>query len=235
MINISGGTELMGCLLAPLPVAPLKSCSLQGPALGMDVDVLDEEGRSVRGEVGYLVCRNAAPNMTRGFLGDQRRYLESYFAKFGESVWCHGDWARVDGDGQWFLSGRSDDTLKIAGKRVGPGEVESVAIEHPAVREAAAIGLPDPLKGDRLVLVAVPRGGFAPGDALGAEVAGHLAARLGSTMRPSLVVWVEALPVTRSGKILRGVIRKVLRGEDPGSLASAANPEAVVALQERRS
>ena len=230
VINISGGTELMGCLLAPLPVAPLKACSLQGPALGMDVDVVDEAGRSVRGDVGYLVCRNAAPNMTRGFLGDPERYVDTYFSKFGETVWYHGDWARVDGDGMWFISGRSDDTLKIAGKRVGPGEVETVAIEHPAVREAAAIGLPDPLKGDALVLVAVPRAGFAPGDALGGEVAAHVAARLGSTMRPSRVVWVEALPVTRSGKILRGVIRRVLRGEAPGDLASAANPEALAGL-----
>jgi acetyl-CoA synthetase len=230
VINISGGTELMGCLLAPLPVAPLKPCSLQGPALGMDVDVLDERGRSVRGEVGYLVCRNASPNMTRGFLNDPERYLETYFTTFGESVWCHGDWARVDEDGMWFLTGRSDDTLKIAGKRVGPGEVESVAIEHPAVREAAAIGLPDPLRGEQLVLVAVPRAGFAPGDALGGEVAAHVAARLGSTMRPAHVLWVDALPVTRSGKILRGVIGRVLRGEPAGDLASAANPDALAGL-----
>ncbi len=230
VINISGGTELMGCLLAPLPVAPLKPCTLQGPALGVDVDVLDEEGRSVRGEVGYLVCRNAAPNMTRGFLGDAPRYLETYFARFGEAIWCHGDWARVDADGMWFLTGRSDDTLKIAGKRVGPGEIEAAAIEHPAVREAAAIGVPDPIKGEQLVLVAVPVAGCAPGDALALEVAELVAARLGSTMRPARVVFVAALPVTRSGKILRGVIRKVLCGEDPGSLASAANPEVLALL-----
>jgi acetyl-CoA synthetase len=196
----------------------------------MDVDVVDEAGNGVRGEVGYLVCRNAAPNMTRGFLGDPERYHDTYFARFGDAVWCHGDWARVDRDGMWFITGRADDTLKIAGKRVGPGEVEAVALEHPAVREAAAIGLPDPLKGDRLVLVAVPRPGFAPADALGAEVAGHVAARLGSTLRPARVVWVEALPVTRSGKILRGVIRRVLCGEAPGDLASAANPEVLAAL-----
>jgi acetyl-CoA synthetase len=230
VINISGGTELMGCLLAPLPVAPLKPCTLQGPALGMDVDVLDEEGHSIRGDVGYLVCRNAAPNMTRGFLSDAPRYLETYFAKFGESIWCHGDWARVDADGMWFLSGRSDDTLKIAGKRIGPGEVEAVAIDHPAVREAAAIGVPDPLKGEQLVLVVAPRAGFSADDELGAAVAAHVAARLGSTMRPARVLWVEALPVTRSGKILRGVIRRLLRGEDPGSLAAAANPEVLAAL-----
>jgi len=230
VINISGGTELMGCLLAPLPVAPLKACSLQGPALGMDVDVVGESGRSVRGEVGYLVCRNAAPNMTRGFLGDSERYLETYFSRFGESVWCHGDWARVDADGEWFVTGRADDTLKIAGKRVGPGEVEAAAIEHAAVREAAAIGVPDPVTGDRLVLVAVPRHGFVPDAATGSEVAAHVAARLGSTMRPAAVIWVDALPVTRSGKILRGVIRRLLRGEAPGDLASVANPEALAAL-----
>ena len=234
VINISGGTELMGCLLAPLPVAPLKPCTLQGAALGMDVDVLDEEGSSVRGEVGYLVCRNAAPNMTRGFLGDPERYLETYFAKFGERVWCHGDWARVDGDGMWFLTGRSDDTLKIAGKRVGPGEVESVAIEHVAVREAAAIGIPDPLKGDRLILVAVARPGHSGSEETTRSLLEHVAARLGSTMRPARVVWVSALPVTRSGKILRGVIRRVLCGEDVGDLASAANPEVLAAFPRLR-
>ncbi|HUK13877.1 MAG TPA: AMP-binding protein [Thermoanaerobaculaceae bacterium] len=230
VINISGGTELMGCLLAPLPVAPLKPCSLQGPALGMDVDVLSEEGRSVRGEVGYLVCRNAAPNMTRGFLGDPARYLDTYFARFGESIWSHGDWARVDEDGQWFLTGRADDTLKIAGKRVGPAEVEAAAVAHPAVREAAAVGLPDPVKGTRLVLVAVPRPGFTPGDALAEEVIAHIGAHLGPTMRPARVLWATALPVTRSGKILRALIRQVLVGETVGSSASLANPEALDAL-----
>ncbi len=231
VINISGGTELMGCLLAPLPVAPLKPCSLQGSSLGMAVDVFDEAGNGVRGDVGYLVCTAPAPNMTRAFLNDRARYLKTYFAKFGESVWCHGDWAVVDGDGQWFLTGRSDDTLKIAGKRVGPGEVEGASTTHPAVREAAAVGLPDPVKGTRLVLVATPRPGFTPSEKLGREVASHVADRLGGTMRPSEVVWVSTLPVTRSGKILRGVIRKALAGEDPGSLASAANPEAVEPLR----
>lgn len=231
VVNISGGTELMGCLLAPLVVAPLKPCTLQGSALGMDVDVLNEEGLSVRGEVGYLVCKRPAPNMTRGFLGDRGRYLETYFSRFGESVWNHGDWARVDEEGYWFLTGRSDDTLKIAGKRVGPGEVESAAVSHPAVREAAAVGLPDPLKGTRLVLVVVPSPGQVPSPELAAAVRDHVGGLLGSTMRPERVLWVAALPVTRSGKILRAVIRKALAGEDTGDLASAANPEAVEALK----
>lgn len=235
VVNISGGTELMGCLLAPLPVAPLKACTLQGPSLGMDVDVLDEEGRRIRGEVGYLVCRNAAPNMTRGFLKDPQRYLETYFAKFGPAIWCHGDWARVDEEGFWFLTGRADDTLKIAGKRVGPGEVESAAVSHPAVKEAAAVGLPDPVKGTKLVLVVTPRPGKGPSRDLSEAVARHVEGLLGPAMRPAEVRWVTALPVTRSGKILRAVIRRVLAGEDPGNLASAANPEAVRGLVRRGS
>jgi acetyl-CoA synthetase len=231
IVNISGGTELMGCLLAPLVTEPLTPCTLQGPALGMDVDVVDDEGRSVRGQVGYLVCRNAAPNMTRGFLGDPQRYLDTYFARFGEETWFHGDWALVDDAGFWYLHGRSDDTLKIAGKRIGPAEVESAAVAHEAVREAAAIGLPDPVKGTRLVLVAVPHAGQEPSAELGAAVAAHVADLMGPAMRPAEVRWVDALPVTRSGKIVRGVIRRVLAGEDPGSLASVANPAALDALR----
>lgn len=230
VINISGGTELMGCLLAPLPVAPLKATSLQGPALGMDVEVVNERGEPVRGDVGYLVCRAPAPNMTRGFLGDPERYLNTYFARFGETLWDHGDWARVDEDGQWFLSGRADDTLKVAGKRIGPGEVEAAAISHPAVREAAAVGLPDPRTGTRLVVVAVAAGGVEPTAALAAEITAHIGAALGPALRPAAVVWVPALPVTRSGKILRGALRRVLAGEAPGDLASAANPEVLQAV-----
>jgi acetyl-CoA synthetase len=233
VINISGGTELMGCLLAPLPTAPIKACSLQGPALGMDVDVLDESGRSVRGEVGYLVCHNAAPNMTRGFLGDRQRYLDTYFGRFGEGVWCHGDWALADADGAWFITGRADDTLKIAGKRVGPGEVEAAAISHPAVREAAAVGVPDAVRGTRLVLVAVPGPGTVPTEELAQDVARHLEAHLGPAMRPSQIVWTSALPVTRSGKIVRGLIGRVLAGQSPGSTATVANPEALQALASR--
>jgi acetyl-CoA synthetase len=233
VINISGGTELMGCLLAPLPTAPIKACSLQGPALGMDVDVFDEEGRPVRGEVGYLVCQNAAPNMTRGFLGDRQRYLDTYFARFGERIWCHGDWALVDGGGAWFITGRADDTLKIAGKRVGPGEVEAAAISHPAVREAAAVGLPDEVKGTRLVLVVVPSSAVTPEEALTRDVSRHVEEHLGAALRPSGIVWIPALPVTRSGKIVRALIARVLAGQDPGVVANVANPESLDALASR--
>jgi acetyl-CoA synthetase len=172
--------------------------------------------------------------MTRGFLGDPQRYLDTYFTRFGESVWSHGDWASVDSDGFWFLTGRADDTLKIAGKRIGPGEVEAAAAAHPAVREAAAVGVPHPVKGTALVLVAVPAAGRTPSFDLADEVATHLAAHLGAAMRPSRIVWVEGLPMTRSGKILRGVIRSVLAGEEPRDLSSVANPETVSQLRSAR-
>lgn len=231
VINISGGTELMGCLLAPLVTEALKPCSLQGSALGMDIDVFDEEGASLRGEKGYLVCKHPAPNMTRGFLGERERYLSAYFEQFGNTVWAHGDWAIVDEDGFWFLTGRADDTLKIAGKRIGPGEVEAAAISHPALREAAAIGLADELKGTRLVLVAVANAGFEQSDKTAQEVRTHIAKQMGSAMRPAELHWADALPVTRSGKILRGVIKRVLSGEPAGDLSSAANPDAVDSLR----
>ena len=120
IINCSGGTEVGACFLSPTPAAPIKSCSLGGPALGMAMDVVDAEGRSVRGEVGELVCRRPFPGMTRGFWRDRERYLDTYWRRL-PGIWVHGDWASVDEDGYWFLHGRSDDTLNIAGKRIGPG------------------------------------------------------------------------------------------------------------------
>src|SRR5204863_311242 len=140
IINCSGGTEVGACFLSPTVATPIKTCSLGGPALGMAMDVVDVEGRSVRGEVGELVCRRPFPGMTRGFWRDPERYLDTYWRRL-PGVWVHGDWASVDEDGYWFLHGRSDDTLNIAGKRVGPAELESAVVAHPAVAEAAAVGV----------------------------------------------------------------------------------------------
>ena len=139
IINISGGTEIIGCLLMPLPIMPLKSCSLGAGALAMDVDVFDEDGNSIIDAIGHLVCKKPGPSMTKGFLHDQERYLATYFERF-PGVWSHGDWAKKDKDGAWFLFGRSDETIKVAGKRIGPAEIESVLIEHPQVNEGAVIG-----------------------------------------------------------------------------------------------
>ena len=232
VINISGGTELMGCLLVCPPIAEIKTCSFRGPGLGMAVDVVDSEGRSVRGEVGYLVCRKPSPSMTRGLLNDPERYLETYFSRW-PGVWFHGDWASVDPDGYWFIHGRADDTIKVAGKRTGPAEIEAALIAHPAVSEAAAIGVPDPLKGEAVVCFVVLRTAFAAGEALALELADEVARRLGKTLRPERIEFVEALPKTRSAKIVRGAIRRRYLGLDPGDLSSVENPGALESIPPR--
>ncbi|MEK7870848.1 MAG: AMP-binding protein, partial [Nitrospirota bacterium] len=178
IINISGGTEIVGCLLSPLPITALKPCTLRGPGLGMDVDVFNDEGRPVRGGIGHLVCKKPAPSMTKGFLKDPERYIETYFSKWPD-VWYHGDWAKVDEDGFWFLYGRSDDTIKIAGKRVGPAEIESALMDHPAVQEAAAIGVPHDIKGEAIICFVVVKQGIEPIDQLKEELKAKVAASLG--------------------------------------------------------
>lgn len=226
IINISGGTELVGCLLQPLPIMPLKPCSLGGPGLGMDVDVFDEEGKSIRNGIGHLVCRKPSPSMTKGFLKAPERYLETYFERFPDT-WYHGDWAKVDEDGSWFLFGRSDDTIKIAGKRLGPAEVESILVEHADVAEAAAIGVPHQIKGEGLVCFIVMGPGKQGTDALAADLKQLIAHKMGNPLKPESVYFVAALPKTRSGKIVRGTIRRKYLGEPVGDLSSVENKEAV--------
>lgn len=227
IINISGGTEIMGCLLAPLPIHPLKACSLQGPGLGMAVDVFTEGGYSAKDdEVGYLVCKKPAPSMTKGFLHDRERYLETYFSRF-KNVWNHGDWAVRDKEGQWFLRGRADDTIKVAGKRTGPAEIESSLCDHPFVSEACAIGVPDELKGEAVVCFVVLKKEIGGTEFLKKDLQEWVAKQLGKTFYPKAVHWVTALPKTRSGKIVRGMIKKKYLGQDLGDLASLENPDLI--------
>lgn len=230
IMNISGGTELVGGLLTPLPVMPLKPCSLGGPGLAMDIDVFDEGGKSIGNAIGHLVCKKPGPSMTKGFLKDKERYLETYFSKYPD-VWYHGDWAKVDEDGSWFLFGRSDDTIKVAGKRVGPGEVESILVEHPDVTEAAVIGVPHEVKGEALVCFVVIRAGVAPDDKLAEALRATAADKLGHVLRPEKVHFVKALPKTRSGKIVRGSIRKKYLDQPVGDLSSVDNPEALEGIK----
>lgn len=232
IVNISGGTDLVGCWLSPTPLTPLKPASLGGPGLGMSIDVFDEAGRSVRGEVGYLVATRPAPSMTRGLWNDPERYLESYWSRW-PGIWDHGDWALVDADGHWFLRGRADDTLKVAGKRLGPAEVEGAVLATGKIVEAAAIGVPDELKGEAIAVYAVPKPGVAPSDELRAELAAAVAERLGKLARPREVRFVRDLPKTRSAKILRRLVKAVALGEERlGDLSTLANPEAIDAVRD---
>jgi acetyl-CoA synthetase len=227
IVNISGGTEVGACFLSTCIVEPIKPVALGFPALGQDMDVVDGDGRPVRGEVGELVCRRPWPGMTRGIWGDPERYLATYWRRF-PGVWTHGDWASVDGDGYWFLHGRSDDTLNIAGKRIGPAELESAAIGSGLVAEAAAVGIPHEVKGETAWLFCVALPDAEPD---GARVADAVAAELGKAFKPERIVWVSALPKTRSAKIVRRAVRATALGEDPGDLSSLENPESLEEIQ----
>jgi acetyl-CoA synthetase len=224
IINCSGGTEVGACFLSPTVAAPIKVCSLGGPALGMAMDVVDSEGRPVRGEVGELVCRKSFPGMTRGFWGDPERYLDTYWRRL-PGIWVHGDWASVDEDGYWFLHGRSDDTLNIAGKRLGPAELESAVVAHPAVTEAAAVGVPHEVKGEVAWVFCALVPGVEPSEELAAELRALAAGELGRPFAPERVLFVSALPKTRSAKIVRRAVRAKALGTDPGDLSSLENPE----------
>jgi len=222
IINLSGGTEVGACFLSVHPVKPLKPCSLGGPALGMAIDVFDDNGKPVRNAVGELVCKKPWPSMTRGIWGNPERYMETYWSRW-KHVWVHGDWASIDEDGYWFLHGRSDDTIKVAGKRVGPAEVESVLVSHPAVIEAAAIGVPDELKGEVVVCFVVLKQGYEPSETLRKELIQLVGDSLGKSITPKTVKFVADLPKTRNAKILRRFVKAKYLGQVITDTSSVEN------------
>jgi len=226
IINYSGGTEVSGGIVMGNVLRPLKPAAFSAPVPGMAADVVDDAGHSVRGQVGELIVRQPWIGMTRGFWKDPERYIQTYWSRF-PNVWVHGDWAAVDEDGLWYILGRSDDTIKVAGKRLGPAEVESVLVGHPAVAEAAAIGIPDPLKGQEVMCFCVLRPGYAPHDDLREELKERVAQHLGKALKPREVKFVRDLPKTRNAKVMRRVIRAAYLNQDPGDLSSLENPTAV--------
>ena len=233
IINYSGGTETSGGLVGGNVLTPMKPCSFAGPPPGIAADVVDDAGRPVRNQVGELVVRAPWIGMTRGFWKDADRYEQTYWSRF-PGVWLHGDWAAIDEDGLWYILGRSDDTIKVGGKRLGPAEVESVLAEHDAVAESAAIGVPDATKGQALVCFCVLNGGHAASDALAEELKALVATRLGKPLRPQAVIFAGDLPKTRNAKVMRRVIRSAYLGEALGDLSSLENPEALDGIRDAR-
>jgi acetyl-CoA synthetase len=230
IINLSGGTEVGACFLSPMPVMPLRECTLGMPSLGMAMAVLDPDGKPVEpGEVGELCCTKPWPSMTRGVWRDPQRYLDAYWSRW-PGIWVHGDWASVDEEGFWYLHGRSDDTLNIAGKRIGPAEFESAAVDHPAVAEACAIGVPHEVKGEVAWLYCVLTAGNEPSDELRAEIRAQVAGELGKAFAPDRVSFVQALPKTRSAKIVRRAVRATALGDEPGDLSSLDDPSSLEAI-----
>ena len=231
ILNITGGTELAGAILASNPLLPLKPCGFNAETLGVSADIAGEGGEPVPvGEVGELVLRDANIGMTRGVWRDPERYLETYWNKYGH-LWRQGDWARRDEDGQWYVEGRSDDTLNVAGKRTGPAEIEGLALATGAVSEAAAVGIPDPISGQAVLLAMVPAPGREAGPDLERIVGDAVAAGLGKPFRPKRQVFVSDLPKTRNTKILRRVVKAVVTGGEAGDLTALLNPEAIEELE----
>ena len=230
IVNYSGGTEVSGGIVSGNLLTPVKPTSFGGPNIGVAADVIDAAGRPVRGEVGELAIRQPLPGMTRGFWNDPDRYLEAYWSKV-PGVWVHGDWALVDPDGYWYIQGRSDDTLKVAGKRVGPAEVESAAVAHPAVVEAAAIGIPHAVKGEAIAVFCVLRPGEPNGPEVRAAISAEVVRELGKALKPDVIELVPALPKTRSGKVMRRVIRAAYLGLDPGDISALDDPSLLEAIR----
>ncbi len=230
IVNYSGGTEVSGGIVSGNLLTPLRPTSFAGPNVGVAADVVDGDGRPVRGTVGELVIRQPLPGMTRGFWNDPDRYVEAYWSRL-PGVWVHGDWAQVDPDGYWYIHGRSDDTLKVAGKRVGPAEVESAAVAHPAVVEAAAVGIPHTVKGEAIALFCVLHRGETDTPDLRAAIGAEVARELGKALRPDVVGIVPALPKTRSGKVMRRVIRAAFLGLDPGDVSALDDASSLDAIR----
>jgi acetyl-CoA synthetase len=226
IINYSGGTEVSGGIVMGNVLTPIKPCSFAGPLPGMAADVVDDQGRSVRNQVGELVVRQPWIGMTRGFWKDPERYIQTYWSRFPD-VWVHGDWAAVDQDGLWYILGRSDDTLKVAGKRVGPAEIESILVSHPAVSEAAAIGIPDPIRGEAVICFCVLKPGQQGDPPLAEELREKVAHSLGKPLKPEVVRFVGDLPKTRNAKVMRRVVRAAYLNQEAGDLSALENPDAV--------
>lgn len=232
ILNFSGGTEMIS-IIGSTVLLPLKPCGFNCALPGTGADVVDENGASVPpGAVGELVMRRPSIGTTRGLWHDEARYLETYWSTW-PNVWHHGDFASRDADGQWYIHGRSDDTMKIAGKRTGPAEIESLLMATGQLAEAAAVAVPDPVKGSALVVVCVAKPGASADAELSAELEQAIVRGLGPPFKPSRVIVLSDLPRTRNMKIMRRVIRAVCAGEDAGDLSSLLNPEVVSELRMR--
>jgi acetyl-CoA synthetase len=226
IINYSGGTEISGGIVMGNMLLPLKPCAFSAACPGMDADVVDEHGKSIRNAVGELVIKAPWIGMTRGFWKDKQRYLDTYWSRW-ENVWVHGDFAAIDNDGLWYILGRSDDTIKIAGKRLGPAEVESILVRHESIVEAAAIGVPHEVKGSELVLFAVTKPGVEGSVALRQELYEMVVSEMGKPLAPKSILFVSDLPKTRNAKVMRRMIRAAYLGLELGDTSSLVNPTAV--------
>jgi acetyl-CoA synthetase len=237
IVNISGGTEICGCFLMPMPHQPLKPCTLGGPGLGMAVDIVDSSGESIRdtNERGFLIARDSCPSTTKSLWEGDERYLKEYWSSFDDPpLWDHGDWAQMDEDGFWFLHGRADDAINVAGRKVGPAEVEGALIDHPEVNQAATVGVDDDTTGQAVVAYVVTEDGVSETDDLREALRAQVGEELGKPFRPREILFVDEFPKTQSGKIIRRAIAATHEGEELGDMSSIENPDALEGIETAR-
>ncbi len=217
-------TETGMFMIAPLPVSLLKPGSATKPFPGIHADVVDKEGKPVPvGKGGFLIVKKPWPSMLRTLWGDPERYVKQYWDVIPGGVYTTGDVARKDEDGYFWIQGRADDVMNIAGHRIGTAEVESAFVAHPAVAEAACIGVPDPVKGEVAKVFVILKKGHEPSDELDKELRQHVRKELGPIVIIKSIQFVESLPKTRSGKIMRRVLKAQELGMDPGDLTTLAD------------
>lgn len=213
-------TETGMFMITPMPCTPLKPGSGTKPFPGIVADVVDEAGNSVKpNEEGYLVLKTPWPSMLRTIWNDPDRYVNQYWSKF-PGMYMTGDSARKDEDGYFWIIGRVDDVIKVSGYRLGTAEIESALVSHPAVAEAAAIGLPHEVKGNAIYCYVILRSGYEKTDKLLEELRLHVGHEVGPIAKPEQVEVVDQLPKTRSGKIMRRVLKARALGQDPGNLST---------------
>jgi acetyl-CoA synthetase len=233
IINISGGTEVGGCIFTGTPNHPMNPGSFSRPALGVGADIVDMTGERVPdGTVGELVLRHSSIGLTKSLWKADARYIESYWSTL-PGLWVHGDFAMRGEDGLYYILGRSDDTIKISGKRTGPSELEGILIATGKLAEAAVFGIPHPVKGSAIVCACVPMPGVEGDPGLATLLSSAIVAGMGTSYRPETILFVDDLPRTRNLKIMRRVLRAVFEDKDPGDLSALANPEAVDRLREK--
>jgi len=219
-------TETGHFLISPLPITPLKPGSATNPLPGISAAVYNEDGESITEAGGSLVILKPWPGMLRGLYKDPERYKNVYWSKYPDT-YLAGDVSRKDKDGYFWVQGRADDVLNVAGHRIGNSEVESALVSHPKVAEAAVVGKPHELKGEAITAFVVLRKGVEPSEELRAELREHVGKEIGKIARPDEIGFVNDVPKTRSGKIMRRVIRAKAIGESVGDISTLANPEAV--------
>ncbi|WP_018924232.1 AMP-binding protein [Salsuginibacillus kocurii] len=230
IFNYSGGTEISGGILGNMLIKPIGPVTFNSPIPGMDAAVYDEHGQEVTGEVGELVIKQPWVGMTRGFWNEPERYENTYWSRFADT-WVHGDWVSKDENGFWAITGRSDDILNIAGKRLGPAEMESALVDHPAVAEAGTIGIPDEVKGEAAICFVITKGEAIENEELKQELIKRAGEKLGKSLKPKAIYFVSDLPKTRNAKVMRRAIRSGFLNTDAGDLSALENPEAVQEIQ----